>query len=375
MAMRIILGLGFAALLIGALLANRWSPADDHVSGFVEADEIRLGSRVGGRVLSVHVQEGQPVSKGAALLQLEPYDLTERRAQAAAQLAGAKARLDLLRSGFRSEEIAQAKARRDRLAASLAALQAGPRPQEIEAGKARLDAATAQLALARANYDRIRRMFASKATSRDELDRADDELQTALANSRVRSEELALLREGARREDIDGARAELEESQQALALLEAGYRSQELAQAQAELAAMSAALAAVERQLAELVVRAPVAGVVEALDLRPGDLIAASAPVVSMLDLSNLWVRAYVPENRLDVKLKQQVRVTVDSYPQRSFKGHIAFIARQAEFTPSNVQTPEDRSKRVFRIKVSMDDGHELLRPGMAADVWLDEAP
>jgi HlyD family secretion protein len=85
-----------------------------------------------------------------------------------------------------------------------------------------------------------------------------------------------------------------------------------------------------------------------------------------------MWVRAYVPENRLHIKEGQQTRVTIDSYPDESFAGEITFISRQAEFTPRNVQTPEERSQQVFRIKVHLQE-HERLRPGMAADVWLED--
>jgi multidrug resistance efflux pump len=91
------------------------------------------------------------------------------------------------------------------------------------------------------------------------------------------------------------------------------------------------------------------------------------------MDSSRLWVRAYVPENQLDLAIDQPVWVTVDSYPDDRFRGHISFIARKAEFTPSNVQTPEERSKQVFRIHVTLDEGLDRLRPGMSADVWLED--
>jgi hypothetical protein len=78
------------------------------------------------------------------------------------------------------------------------------------------------------------------------------------------------------------------------------------------------------------------------------------------------------PENHLSLKLGQAVRITVDSFPGRTFAGRIAFVTRRAKFTPSNVQTPEDRSQQVFRIKVNLIEGLDVLRPGMAADVWLE---
>jgi HlyD family secretion protein len=85
-----------------------------------------------------------------------------------------------------------------------------------------------------------------------------------------------------------------------------------------------------------------------------------------------MWVRAYVPENRLNLQNGQKLRVTVDSFPGEDFIGTVSFVAREAEFTPSNVQTPEERSKQVFRIKVELESGLDKLRPGMAVDVWLN---
>jgi multidrug resistance efflux pump len=157
-----------------------------------------------------------------------------------------------------------------------------------------------------------------------------------------------------------------------LALLEAGARKEDLAEARAMVASARAAVAAIQRQIAELSVRAPLDSVVEAVDLRPGDLIAPNAPLIALSDPSELWVRAYVPENRLDLRLGRQVAVRVDSFPGRRFAARISFISRTAEFTPSNVQTPEERSKQVFRIKATLEEGLDVLRAGMAADVFLE---
>ena len=127
------------------------------------------------------------------------------------------------------------------------------------------------------------------------------------------------------------------------------------------------------QQIEELAIKAPVNGTIESVELRPGDLVAPNAPALSILDNSTIWVRAYVPENQLSLQLGQKLPVTVDSFPARRFAAHVSFIARQAEFTPNNVQTPEERSKQVFRIKVTLDEGLDMLHPGMAADVWLEE--
>jgi multidrug resistance efflux pump len=164
----------------------------------------------------------------------------------------------------------------------------------------------------------------------------------------------------------------MEEARQAWELMKAGPRSEEIAQAQAARDAAQAAVAVLDRQAEELVIRAPTAAVVEALDLRPGDLVSANAPILSLVDHQRLWVRAYVPANRLNFQLGHRVIVTLDSFPNDQFPAEVTFISQQGEFTPSNVQTPEERTKQVFRIKVMLVERAKELRPGMIADVWLE---
>ena len=366
----LLVALALAAVLIFS--QHRHEPF--HVSGFIEAHEVRVGSRVGGRVAEVKAIEGAIVHNHDVLLQLEPYDLAERQAEARAQLAARKADLDRLTAGLRPEEIAAAQARRDQYAAHLEELVNGPRKQEISTGEARLTLAKAQLQLAKSNYERVKSSFEQAVASRDEMDRATDSLSVAEANLLVRQHELDLLNEGTRKEEITQATARLAEADQDLALAKKGFRDEEIAAGKAAVQAANASLEAIGRQIEELTVHCPVDGTVEAVELRPGDLVAANAPTLTVLDNSEIWVRAYVPENHLDLRDGQKVRVTVDSLPNKSFAGHISFISRQAEFTPGNVQTPEERSKQVFRIKVILDE-RDGLRPGMSADVWLEDRP
>ncbi|HRX80418.1 MAG TPA: HlyD family efflux transporter periplasmic adaptor subunit, partial [Pirellulaceae bacterium] len=343
-------------------------------SGYVEADEIRLGSRVGGRVKAVHCQEGQAVTAGTLLLELEEFDLLARKAEATAQVAASEAELARLKNGFREEEIAQAQARVERLAAKHKMLVDGPRAREINAARARRDLAVAQVERAKLTYARLQDLFAQEtgSVSRDEVDRSIEEVKVTEQTQRVREEELKLLEEGTRAEEITAAAAELKEAEQALKLFNAGNRSEDIAQAEAAVAAVQAALAAIEVQLNELQIRASVDGVVEAIELQPGDMVGMGTPVLSLMDTRTLWVRAYVPESRLNIAIDQEVRITTDSFTSESFRGKVTFISRQAEFTPRNAQTPEERSKQVFRIKVTLLDGLDKLRPGMAADVWLE---
>lgn len=365
------------ALGVALVAALFWSQRPDDVlvvSGFVEADEIRLGSRVGGRVGAVLIEEGDRVEPGQPLVELEPFDLDAQRSAAVAALDSAKAELARLESGFRPEEVQQARARRDRLAARLEQLVNGPRAQELAAGRERVALAEAEIALARLDETRARALHTDGIEAAELLDRAVTALRVAEATLAVRQQELALLEEGTRAEEIAAARADLDEAEAAVTLAEQGYRHEDVEQARAATAAAEAALAAADRRLDELTIRAPVDGVVEAITLRPGDLVSANAPALSLLDPARLWVRAYVPERHLSIVLGQEVTLRIDPFPDETFIGRVTFVARDAEFTPGNVQTPEERSTQVFRITVDLVDGLDRVRPGMSADVELHPA-
>lgn len=364
-----------AMIALGLLALLAFSQAGQEplkVSGFVEADDIRLGSRVGGRVAEVLCEEGEAVVAGRVLIRLEAFDLGDRRAQAEANLQAEQANLQRLQNGYRQEEIAQAKARVDRLSAITKKLRAGPLPEEVRASEARVALARAQQERAKTSYERVVALFRreSGTVSREDVDRATEELRVAEENLKVRQEELQLLVTGTpRAEDIAAAEAELEEATQAWQLVSSGSRAEDIAAAAAAVAAARAARDAVDVQMQELEIKAPVHATVDAVELRKGDLVAANAPVLSLIDTSRLWVRAYVPENRLDFRLNDEVLVQADSFPGEPFRGRITFVASQAEFTPNNVQTPDERSKQVFRIKVTLLGGQDRLRPGMPVDV------
>jgi len=359
------------AALIGGLIYSQQRQEPLKVSGFIEADEIRIGSRVGGRVKKVSAIEGSRVKAGDTLIELEPFDLLERRAQAAAQLAEQQANFKRLSAGYRSEEIAEAKAREEQAAANLEKLKNGPREQEIKSAEADVASAQSELNLAKLKYQRVEKLFANMAATPEQMDEASSAVTVARSRLQAREEQLALLKEGTRAEDIAKARAELKEAEEAYQLREHGYRPEEIEQAKAAVQAAEAALKVIDAQIEELTIHAPLDGIVEAVDLQPGDLVGNNAPIISLLDPSHLWVRAYVPENRLALTVGDELDVSVDSHPDKLFLGKVTYIARQAEFTPRNVQTPEERSKQVFRIKVTLLNNIDRVHPGMAADVWL----
>ncbi|MCA8962695.1 MAG: HlyD family efflux transporter periplasmic adaptor subunit [Planctomycetes bacterium] len=191
----------------------------------------------------------------------------------------------------------------------------------------------------------------------------------------MRIQESELLELGAREEVIDAARAGLAELEAAYQLAKAGYREEEVRAGRDRVSAAEAALRALETRIGELSITAPVDGRIRALDLDPGDLVAANSPALTLTQDDRLWVRAYVPESRLTVAPDRECTVTVDAYPERTFRARITYVSPSAEFTPRNVQTPEERSKQVFRIKADLLDGLDTLRAGMGADVHFDEDP
>lgn len=375
MSKRLVASVVVALSLIGLLAWSQKRTGPLKVSGYIETDEIRLGSRVGGRVSRVRIMEGQAVRVGEPLVELEPYQLRELLAQATGELARAQADLDRVTNGYRTEEIAQAKAKVDQLEATLRKLVKGPRDEDIASAEKQLELAQAQWKLAKLKHDRVESLFAKQAATPDDFDQVKTEFRVAQAQVDTRQEELSKLKNGTREEELDEAKAQLEQARQSWLLQQKGFRDEEKAQSKAAVDAATAAVKVIERQLEELVIKAPVDGTVEAIDLQPGDMIAANAPAISLMDSTRLWVRAYVPENRLSVKVGDAVQVSVDSYPGETFAGRISFVSRQAEFTPGNVQTPEDRSQQVFRIKVTLEAGLDRLRPGMSADVWLEKRP
>ncbi len=374
MVRQIVVVLCLVTALAAGLFYSQWQSPRNVVSGFVEADEIRVGSRVGGRISEVAVQEGQAVAVGQVLLRLAPYDLQHRLAQAEAELAAAQADLERVQSGNRPQEIAQAEAAVAVLQARLDKLIAGPLPEEIAVAEAQWKLAEAQLQRARSAFERVQQLIqrGEGTLSQDEIDRVTEEYQVAQALVTARREELALLKRGARKEDIAAARAELEKAQHALALAREGFRREDVRKAEAAVAAARANVESLKAQMDELDVRAPADGIVSALDLRPGDLVAPNSPLLSLQERGRMWVRAYVPEGQLALQIGDHLPISIDSYPDRFFDGEVVFIASEAEFTPRNIQTTEERAKLVFRIKVAIEDPDRLIRPGLPADVWLE---
>lgn len=365
------------ALLISAAAAWNYikgrEPADRLVlSGTVEADEIHVGSKVGGRVASVLVKEGQAIRQGEPLIRFEGRDLEPRRQDAVAAVAAAEANLQKMQSLSRPEEVAEARAEAEAARITLELARNGPRTQETEAARAELQATQADYEVARLNLARLEELARGGVASRQDYDNAKGNFDRARARSEAARQRLDLLESGTRREEIERAERQYRQAAARQRLVEEGARKEDIAAAQSQLERARAALQAVETQIAELEVTAPADAFVEVLEVRPGDLINANAPVATLVETGRLWVRVYVPEPELGhVRLGKEVTASVDTFSNETFRGRVEQIASRGEFTPRNVQTREERTHQVFGVRVRLEDGAHKLRAGMAADVVI----
>jgi multidrug resistance efflux pump len=364
---------GLLVVAVGCALGFFWpfggGGQELRLQGVVEIQEVRLGSKVGGRVKEIHIREGQRVKPGQVLVVFDVPELKRQRAQWAARVRADRAAWDRARHGPRTQEIEAAKATWEVAQARLERILAGWREEEKRQARNDRVAAKADLDQAREDYDRAARLYPNSVS------RADFDAARAAYN-RLRARYLAakaksdMLQAGSRREDIAEARADVAAAWNKYNLLYEGTREEDVREARARLDESVGKLKEIEVNLREAVVRAPENAVVEVLAVRKGDLIPPNQPILRVLRTDDLWVKVYVPETQLGkVRLNQHVQVTIDSYPGRTFQGTVIQIASISEFTPRNVQSADERHHQVFGVKVRVDNAAGIFKSGMAAEV------
>jgi HlyD family secretion protein len=329
-----------------------------HGSGTVEARNIRVGSKIGGRIDKVLVREGDPVEAGQVLITFDEKEL-------AASLAQSRAAAEKAQRGYRPEEIAEARAAAAQAKAEYDQKKNGYRQDDIDAAQADLDRAAADELRARLDAQRYDALAAKDLVSKQQRDTADANWKMALAQQANAQHKLDQLHLGYRAEEIAAAEARYRQTQATLEKFQNGSRMEDVS-------AAKAALAYDEARFRERQVVAPSAASIEVLDVRPGDLIAPNTPVATLLERDQIYVRIYIPETQIGrLHLGQKAQIRVDSFPNQVFDGVVEQINQQAEFLPRNVQTVEERVHQVFGVKVRIDDTSRRVRAGMAADVTL----
>lgn len=384
---RIVVVAVLLGLVIGGAGAARWwhrKPSNVLIaSGTIEATEPHLSFKVSGRLIERPVDEGSRVKEGTLIGRLESQDLEGEVERLRQSLHSTETQLPLLRTAIIQQEqltasrINQARASLAAHSEYLAQLKAGSRRQEVREAEAMLRRAKANLDNAEADYKRMQSLYDQQLIAQQQRDTAFTAFQVAIQEYQAALERLDMITEGPRPEEVRRAEADVSQARAALIEAQAGEldivsKKQQLATAEANVRRDEAALSVAQAQLGYTVLLSPQAGIVLRKHVEPGEIIAAGTPVVTIADLSNIWVKVYVPEPDLGrVKLGQEAEVTTDSYRGKIYRGRVIFINSEAEFTPKNIQTPEERVKLVFAMKVGLANPDQELKPGMPADVKI----
>lgn len=351
-----------AAIVGGTAVYATWFRRDNGLqgSGTVEARNIRVGSKVGGRIDQVLVREGDSVQPGQVLVTFDEQELK-------ASLEQSRANAEKAQRGYRPEEIAEARAAAAQARAEYEQRKNGYRHEDIAAAQADLDRAKAEEVRSHLDFQRYDALAQKDLVSKQQRDTAEMNWKVAAAQQDNAKHKLDELQRGYRPEEIASTEARYRQTQATLEKFERGNRREDVAQAQA-------AYAYDEARFRERQVTAPSAAIVEVLDVRPGDLIAPNTPIATLLEQEQIYVRIYIPETEIGhVKLGAKAEVRVDSFPKTVFEGVVEQINQQAEFLPRNVQTREERVHQVIGVKIRINASGKVL-PGMAADVKLIEA-
>lgn len=294
------------------------------VSGNIELNDVEVSFRIPGWVEARPAAEGETLGAGDLVARLESSEL--------------------------AQEVALREAEVRAYTAELAALHAGSRPQEIAVAQAAVRLARAELDRLAAEFERQRDLFERKVVSQVIFERAKAEHEVGQSKLQEAQERLKLAEEGPRQEDIARAQARLDQVKQNLAI--------------------------VKTRLNYAMLRSPISGVVLSENVQAGEYVVPGVPVVTIGNLAEIWLRAYVNETDLGrVKQGQPVCVRTDTYPGKLYPGQLSFIASEAEFTPKSVQTQKERVKLVYRVKIDVPNPNMELKPGMPADadIWVGE--
>ena len=325
------------SVILLAVLASACSeeaPSDRlRVSGHVEATETRLAPEAGGRILTLSVKEGDRVQPGQTVMTLDTRDVQLSINRARAEQAAATAQLRLVQAGARVEDIRQAQS-------------------QIETARAEAGAATAELDAAEADFVRFDTLLKNNSGSRKQRD--DAATRRDVAKDRVAQ-----------------AESRVKSAQEALAKLRAGARPEEIEAARARVDVVAAQIASLEKGLGDTTLESPIAGIVTERLVEVGEVIMPRAAAIVVVDLDHAWADVFVPEPTVpQIKIGQRASVFTDA-GGAALAGTVAYISPKAEFTPRNVQTAEERSKLVYRVRINVDNKDGILKQGMPVEAEI----
>jgi len=324
--------LALAAAWMAAGCAEETPPNEIRVSGYVDATDVQVAPLVGGRMLDLKVDEGDRVAAGQIIATLDTADTELQLARLRTEREQAEAQLRLLLAGARVEDIRVAEA-------------------QVASAQADVQAAEVELASSKADYERFASLVA--AASGSEKQRDDAATRRDLAQARL----------GAATHHVAAAEETLER-------LRAGARKEEIEAARARVATADAQIRVVEKSVTDATVTSPIAGVVTTKVANAGEIMAPRAPIVIVTDLDHAWANVYVDEPLVPRLAVGQTATLVTDAGQR-IEGTVTFVSPKAEFTPRNVQTADERAKLVYRIKITVDNRDGVLKQGMPVEAVL----
>ena len=382
----LIIGLILAAAGAAVWVFRGMGKAPDNrltISGNMELEEVTIAFKTAGRLLERTVDEGDAVKKGQVIARLDRDQLLMQRDREAAGLASSESQLAQAQTAVEYQraslaaDIETRQADLTSMQARFAELQNGARPQEKLDARAAVDAASSELDRAKRDWERAQTLYKNDDISTAQFDQYRNRFENAQAVLKQLQEREALVLAGPRVEQIHAQQGQVERARGAVKMAEASQlelkrREQEITTRRAEIARSRASLALIDTQLADTVVTSPVDGVVLVKAADAGEVLAPGTAVVTVGDIEHPWLRGYINETDLGrVKLGSKARVTTDSYPGKVYNGRVTFIASEAEFTPKQIQTQQERVKLVYRIKIEVENPGRELKSNMPADAEI----
>jgi len=350
------------------------------VSGNIDLNEVNIAFKTAGRLVERTVDEGDAVKKGQVIARLDRDQLMAQRAAQVAAIQSAESQLAQAQTAVQwqketlSADIETRQADLTSTEARLAELKNGARPQEKLDAQAAVDAAQAELQRAQRDWERAQKLYKDDDISTAQFDQYRSRWESATAALNSSKERQALVLAGPRVEQINAAAGQVQRARGSLKTAEANSleskrREQEIATRRAEIERAKATLSLIDSQLADTVAVSPVDGVVLVKSADVGEVLAPGTTIVTVGDIEHPWLRGYINETDLGkVKLGSPVKVTTDSYKGKIYNGKVTFIASEAEFTPKQIQTQQERVKLVYRVKIELDNSSRELKSNMPAD-------
>ncbi len=296
---------------------NSNNPNAIEASGNIEATNVIVSSKVNGEIEKILYDEGQFVNEGDTVMMIDNETLQLQLEQAEAGVESARAQLNLLKNGARKEDITQAE-------------------EAVKQAQVSYD-------LAKKDKERMQNLNQSNSISQNQYDNAEAKFELAQAQLKSAKENLTKLKNFARPEEIQQAEANLNRQIAASKLL--------------------------KKSINDSYVQSPINGVIVDKFFEKGETVTQMSSLFKVSDLRTVDLVIYVSEEELGkVKLGQQADVSVDAYPGKTYPGKVIYISPEAEFTPKNIQTKDERTKLVFAVKVRIDNPKYELKPGMPAD-------